>query len=164
MSDLSQEKRIVFTRSDGGVSVIIPAPGFTIEQCLENPSVRADVDAAASPVSIVDVEALPRDRLFREAWKQDDGGGCVECPDKSRVIAHEIRRSAREVKFAPHDEVIAKQIPGKTQEAEAQRQAIREADAIVQTEIDACKDVVELRAKVFEMVPILRRVESEWTS
>lgn len=164
MSDLSKEKRIVFTRAEGGVSVVVPAPGFTIEQCLESPSVRADVETAVGPVSIVDVGDLPRDRLFRAAWKQDESGGCVECPDKSKEIAHEIRRSARAVKFAPHDEVIAKQIPGRADEAEAARQAIREADAIVQIEIDACKDVVELRAKVFEMVPVLRRVESEWTS
>lgn len=66
--------------------------------------------------------------------------------DKAKGIAHEIRRAARAEEFKPHDEVIAKQIPGVSfQEAEAARQAIREKYSTVQEQIDNSSDVVELK-------------------
>jgi len=65
--------------------------------------------------------------------------------DKAKGIAHEKRRAARAEEFAPHDEVIAKQIPGvSAEEAEAARQAIREKYAAIQSDIDAATDVGDL--------------------
>jgi len=56
---------------------------------------------------------------------------------KAKVIAHNMRRTARAEEFKPHDEVIAKRIPGIAEaEAEAARQAIRDKYAAVQTAID----------------------------
>lgn len=52
--------------------------------------------------------------------------------DKAKAIAHEKRREARAAEFAPHDEVIAKRIPGVAEaDAEAARQAIREKYAVI---------------------------------
>ena len=66
--------------------------------------------------------------------------------DKAKDIAHDIRRRAREVEFAPHDEVIAKQIPGTAAEqAEAERQAIRAKYAAMQEQIDAAADLDTLK-------------------
>lgn len=68
---------------------------------------------------------------------------------KAKVISHDIRRAKRAEEFAPHDEVIAKQIPGASaQEAEAARQAIREKYAEAQGAIDAAADVDELKSIV----------------
>ncbi len=67
--------------------------------------------------------------------------------NKAKTIAHEVRRAARAEEFKPHDEVIAKQIPGTVaQEAEAARQAIREKYAAMQTQIDAAATVEEIKA------------------
>lgn len=67
--------------------------------------------------------------------------------DKARQIAHEQRRTARAAAFAPLDAVIARQIPGTDIAAvEAERQAVRDADAQTQRAIDAAKDVDTLRA------------------
>lgn len=67
--------------------------------------------------------------------------------EKARVVAHKIRRFNRQVEFQPHDEVIAKQIPGPAaQNAEASRQAIREKYAALQIQIDAATTVEELTA------------------
>jgi hypothetical protein len=64
---------------------------------------------------------------------------------KAKGIAHEKRRAARSAEFAPHDEVIAKQIPGvSAEEAEAARQVIREKYAAIQSDIDAATDVGDL--------------------
>jgi hypothetical protein len=69
--------------------------------------------------------------------------------NKAKEIAHDKRRVARAEEFAPHDDIIAKQIPGaSTQEAEAARQAIREKYAEIQVEIDNASSVAELKTIV----------------
>jgi hypothetical protein len=66
---------------------------------------------------------------------------------KAKLIAHDKRRAARELEFVPHDEVIAKQIPGKDAvAAEAARQAIRDEYALMQAAMDAATTVQELNA------------------
>lgn len=66
--------------------------------------------------------------------------------DKAKNIAHDMRRAARAEEFAPHDEVIAKRIPGiAAEEAEAARQAIREKYAVIQADIEAAADVDTLK-------------------
>jgi hypothetical protein len=66
--------------------------------------------------------------------------------DKAKNIAHEKRRAARSAEFAPHDEVIMKQIPGvDAQAAEAARQAIRDKYATLQAQMDAATTVNELK-------------------
>ena len=67
--------------------------------------------------------------------------------NKAKDIAHDKRRAAREKEFAPLDEVIAKQIPGKSAaEAEASRQSVRDKYATMQTAMDAATTVEELKA------------------
>lgn len=66
--------------------------------------------------------------------------------DKAKTIAHEMRRAAREAEFAPHDAVIAKQIPGAdAQQAELARQAIRDKYAAMQVAIDAAATAEEIK-------------------
>lgn len=60
--------------------------------------------------------------------------------NKAKTIGHDIRRQQRSEEFAPLDEVIVKQIPGTDVAAvEAERQAIRDKYAVIQTKIDAAK-------------------------
>lgn len=62
--------------------------------------------------------------------------------EKSKVIAHVLRRESRAREFAPLDEVFVKQIPGVDLAAvEAQRQQVRDKYAVIQTEIDNAPDV-----------------------
>jgi hypothetical protein len=66
--------------------------------------------------------------------------------NKAKNIAHDKRRAARSAEFAPHDEVIMKQIPGvDAQAAEAARQAIRDKYAALQAQMDAAQNVEELK-------------------
>ena len=131
-------KRILFTRPDGGVSIIIPAPEITIARALQ------DVPEDALNVEVVEAESLPQDRTFRAAWKLE-GKACIECPTRSRAIAHQLRRAKREAEFKPFDDVIAKRLPGEA-EAEVGRAAIRAKYAEMQDQIDACEDTQALRA------------------
>ena len=66
---------------------------------------------------------------------------------KAKEIGHSMRRAAREVEFAPHDKVIAAQIPGQSAvDAEAARAEIRAKYAAMQVAIDAAADPDEVKA------------------
>ena len=66
--------------------------------------------------------------------------------DKAKAIAHDMRRQLRAVEFAPHDEAIAKRLPGITEAvAEEARAAIRAKYAAMQTEIDAASTPAEIK-------------------
>lgn len=65
--------------------------------------------------------------------------------DKAKQVGHKHRRFARAGEFLPFDEIIAKQIPGAdAQEAEVQRQLIREKYAIIQEDIDSATNIDDL--------------------
>lgn len=71
--------------------------------------------------------------------------GLIVDVTKAKAIGHDMRRAARAEEFKPFDEAIAKQIPGAADGAEAQRQAIREKYAAIQTQIDAAATPNEIK-------------------
>jgi hypothetical protein len=119
--------KIIYTNNEGGVAVIIPAE--SVERALK------DVPDGV-PYEIVDEDNIPTDRTFRGAWVLGDC--CIDHDlDKCKEIGHTIRRTKRAEEFAPYDEVIAKQIPGKdAAQAEAKRQEIRVKYDAIQEAID----------------------------
>lgn len=58
-------QRIIYPTDDGGVAVIVPAPGcgLSIEE------IAAKDVPAGKPYKIVDVADIPTDRTFRNAWE-----------------------------------------------------------------------------------------------
>ncbi len=129
--------RIIYPTPDGGVAVIIPAE--SVELALK------DVPEGVA-CEIVAADEIPADRTFRGAWVMGDC--CVEHDlERCRQIGHDKRRAARAEEFAPHDELIAKQIPGAdAAAAEAARQEIREKYTEVQEAIDAAATPDEIKA------------------
>jgi hypothetical protein len=127
-------QRIIYPTADG-VAVIIPAD--SVEAALK------DVPAGV-PYEIVDAAEIPTDRTFRGAWVMGDC--CVEHDlERCKEIAHDYRRAARSNEFEPHDEIIAKQIPGAdAAAAEVARQEIRDRYADIQTAIEAAATVEQL--------------------
>jgi len=132
--------RIIYSNPDGTVAVIIPTDEISIEE------VAAKDVPAGTPYEIVDAAEVPADRTFRGAWVMDDC--CIDLDiDKCREIGHQHRRAARAKEFAPHDELIAKQIPGAdAAAAEAARQEIRDRYVLVQEAIDAAEDPAAIKA------------------
>lgn len=132
--------RIIYSNPDGSVAVIIPTGELPIK------------DVAAKDVpegiayEIVTTDDIPVDRTFRGAWVLGDC--CIDHDlGKCKGIAHDKRRVARATEFAPHDEVIMKQIPGADAvAAEEARQEIRDKYAKIQSDIDAAVDVEEIKA------------------
>jgi len=57
-----ENSRIIYPNDEGGVAVIVPAPGATLEDVLK-------AVPAGKPYKIVDVADVPSDRTFRDAWE-----------------------------------------------------------------------------------------------
>lgn len=131
--------KIIYQNESGGVSVIIPTGELSIEEVAAK-----DVPEGVA-YEIVEDDAIPSDRTFRNAWVMGDC--CVEHDlDKCKALGHDMRRAKRAEEFAPHDEVIMKQIPGvDAAEAEAARQAIRDKYSAVQDAIDAAATSDEIK-------------------
>ena len=64
--------------------------------------------------------------------------------DKAKAIAHDARRTARTLEFAPLD--IKATIPSEATVAEAARAAIRTKYATMQTAIDASSTIEQIKA------------------
>ena len=66
--------------------------------------------------------------------------------EKAKAIGHSLRRTARAEEFKPLDEAIMKQIPGTDVLAiDAERQAIRDKYAAMQTQIDSAGSPEEIK-------------------
>ena len=61
-------QRIIYPNDNGGVSIIIPTVecGLTIEE------IAAKDVPEGKPYKIVDVENIPSDRTFRNAWEYQE--------------------------------------------------------------------------------------------
>lgn len=134
------DQRIIFQNAEGGVSVIIPTGELPIEEVAAK-----DVPEGVA-YKIVEDNAIPADRFFRNAWVAN--GAAVEVDlDQAKSIGHDMRRAQRSEEFAPLDEIIAKQIPGTdVVKVEAERQGIRDKYAAIQAEIDAAASPDEIKA------------------
>ena len=138
--------KIIYQNSEGGVSVIHPTGELPLDAVIAK-----DVPKGVA-YEIVEDDAIPTDRTFRNAWVMGDC--CVEHDlDKCTALGHDMRRAKRAEEFAPHDEVIMKQIPGAdATAAEVARQEIRDKYAAVQDAIDAAATPEDIKAAL-EVTP-----------
>jgi hypothetical protein len=121
------------------LAVVHPTGEVPIEELVQR------VVPAGVSYQIVDDDTIPSDRTFRDAWV-NNGSTVSEDLEKSKQIGHQYRRAKRAEEFAPHDEVIAKQVPGTDADAaEAARADIRAKYATMQTEIDAATTTAEIK-------------------
>ena len=58
-------QRVIYSTAEGGVAIIVPASGATLEQCLKAVPTGKDYQ-------VVDVADVPSDRTFRDAWSWQD--------------------------------------------------------------------------------------------
>ena len=78
-------EKILFTRPDGGVTVVTPAQGVSIETVLAR-SIPPD----ATDVTVVDSAVLPSDRTYRSAWRQSGATVNVDMPLARDIHAERI--------------------------------------------------------------------------
>jgi len=131
--------KIIYTNESGGVSVIHPTGELSIEEIA-----KKDVPVGVA-YEIVEDDAIPSDRTFRNAWVMGDC--CIEHDlDKCKALGHDMRRAKRAEEFAPLDDILAKRIPGHDPEdIESARQEIRTRYALIQKDIDAATSPEEIK-------------------
>lgn len=56
--------RIIYPNDEGGVAVVVPAPGINQEQALK-------AVPSGKKYLVVDKSQVPSDRTFRDAWQAD---------------------------------------------------------------------------------------------
>lgn len=69
--------------------------------------------------------------------------------NKAKEIAHSLRRADRDEKMKPLD--IEATIPAMATEAENKRQVIRDANAVIQSQINAATNEVELKELIDQL-------------
>ena len=131
-------QRIIYTDHEGALACVsLSADTFSLEQIAQR-----DVPNGTS-YYLVDSAELPADRTFRAAWELDasqpDAVAVSINMPKAREIGHVMRRAQRQAQLAPLDAEINYSVAdsAKVAEIEAQRQTIRDANAAMQTAIDA---------------------------
>lgn len=133
--------RIIYTRADGGLSVIIPATSGPIEALL------ATVPQDALNPQIIDASTIPADRTFRNAWKHGGTKVNVDMP-KSRQIHMDRIRVIRNRMLDQSDKDMAK-----AQDAgdavviaalKAQRQQLRNIPQTFDLTVAATPDALKL--------------------
>lgn len=132
-------KIVYFDPDENNLAVVHPTGEVPIDEL-----VKTVVPDGVS-YEIVPDDAIPSDRTFRDAWVST-GSTITEDLTKSKEIGHDYRRAKRAEEFAPHDDVIAKQIPGADADAaEAARSEIRAKYAVIQDQIDAASTTGEIK-------------------
>ena len=132
---------IIWTEDDGQVSICHPIS--TYSKSLDE--LAKKVVPSGKSYKIIKQSDIPTDRTFRGAWVQN-GDTAKEDITKAKAIAHATRREKREAEFKPYDDIIAKQIPGKSaSDAETARAAIRTKYATMQTNIDKATTTSKLK-------------------
>ncbi len=138
--------KIIYQNQEGGVSVIHPTGELSIEE-----TAAKDVPHGVL-YDIVEDDAIPSDRTFRNAWVLGDC--CIEHDlDKCKALGHDMRRQLRAEEFKPYDNIIALQIPdADAVKAEEARQEIRDKYAAVQDAIDGAVTPEDIKAAL-EVTP-----------
>lgn len=130
-------KRIIYTRPDGGVSIIIP--------CGDIGEAWAILPKDAINPQIVTVDDIPKDRTFRSAWEHS-GDKITVNMDKAREIHLSHIRAQRNAALAVLDIETMKAL-GKGDNAardaiEARKQALRDIPQTI--DLNAAKTPEEL--------------------
>ena len=87
-------KRIVYSRPDGGVSVVCPAPAYIAQLmaggATEDEAITAvqakDVPPDATNIEVMELASLPSNREFRNAWEKPGAGVPTVAMSKARDI------------------------------------------------------------------------------
>jgi len=96
--------------------------------------------AAGRNYKIVPFGELPTARELQDAWRLDTTKSAKHVKTDlvhAKTILHEKRRAKRDEAFVPLDRQAT--VPALATQAEAARQVIRDADALLQADIDAAK-------------------------
>jgi len=129
--------KIIYTNSDGGVSIVTPASGVSA-----NSALAAKTVPNGTAYSIVSDSTIPTDRTFRSAWTKTNDTISINLI-KAKDIAINIVRSVALQAIAKSEEQTSL---GET--PTHQVDAIRSAHSLVKTEINSGTTDSEIKSKM----------------
>jgi hypothetical protein len=136
------QKRIVYSRPDGGMSIVIPSPGSIHadedKQKWLDRIIAKDVPADATDVQVIETSALPSDQAFRGAWVRE-GGAVVVDMAKAREI-----HAATIAVFAEQAQQKLDVLALRGEDVTARRQAI--VSAVAALDMTTAETPAELKA------------------
>lgn len=146
-------KRIIYTRPDGGVSVVCPTPEFMSSFENESEAISAlrekNVPADATNIKECNVADLPHRDSFRSAWTQTGDTPTVDMA-KARVIKTDQIRPERNKRLADLDVTYLRaDEAGDTATKEkiaVQKQKMRDLPATIQSDLNALNTPEELES------------------
>ena len=112
-----------------------------LEEALEECKILSVPEGVS--VSKIDREDVPESRTFRGAWRYESESLVVNF-NAAKHIAHEKRRLDRDIKLEPLDREYTYQ----PEIAEPKRQAVRDANAQAQIDVDNATTIEELETIV----------------
>lgn len=121
-------KKIMYTRFDGGVSIITPANQLVLaEQIPEIGTlteaefldyvIAKSVPQDATNVHVIDDTVIPSDRTFRDAWIHSPNTPGAIAHDKARCVAIVEKRLRGELKLANNAAIPAQRVSAIPSEA-----------------------------------------------
>lgn len=163
-------KKIVYRRPDGGISIVTPVyeenavkeiikaahalgEKIAIDGNLDEAAyldwlIRKDVPTDATEIEIIEHDALPADRAFRNAWDKKDGEIIVDMP-KARLIHLENLRKERNLKLQEMDIEFQKAFEvsdqAKITEIAQVKQALRDMPDTAIPEMEKIEDPEQLK-------------------
>lgn len=139
------QDRIVYTRPDGGVSIVMPTGDVSIVKVFTK-----DVPPDATDAQIIDSGDLLTDRTFRNAWHQSGGIISVNMPLAREIHAGRIAHAQiAEIARLKVDE-RAERLKGNTAQANAHAATVTALEAldlnVLATQIANAPNPTALRA------------------
>lgn len=150
-----EDKRIVYQESNGIASIVVPAPEFlasggTMDDLLKK-CVPEDCKDSAD---IVEIDTVPSDRTFRNAWVTEQGKSVEVDLAKAKDVAKDKVREARIPKFAELD--VAYQRADEAGDADAKAAVVTKKqtarDATANTKITNADSVANLKTGMNEVI------------
>jgi len=131
---------ITYQTEDGGVAVVRPAPGVSLETVIER-----DIPAGVQTKTIKESD-LP-DRHFRAAWEFDRSSGVKVSVEKAKECQRNLWRKLRAPKLAALDlefmQAVEDSSPSRRNTIKAQKQALRDVTTTeLPDDLEAIKNTV----------------------
>lgn len=137
-------KHIAYSNPDGSMAIVTPAPGVALELVQAK-----DVPADAKDVRIIDTADIPKDRIFRNAWRLKSGKVQTDLLS-ARDLLREKMRVARKPLLEALD--VEYMIADEADDAELKSEIAAEKQAL--------RDVTELKA--IEVATTPEELKATW--
>lgn len=139
--------KIVYETVEGYLAVLTPSLEILENEDYED-LISKDIPQDVTSYTVEDVD-LPTNVMFRDAWELTNGKVTINL-DKSKELTHKQRRQKRALELKQYD--LEATVPSLAEQAEQQRQIIRDKYGVIQTEIDEAEDIETLEKIVQELL------------